>query len=99
MLTREQIEVCLMGPDVWPNMLRYYEDVPLFNELCALALRALDTEADARLGKAVREAVGNISVDSLEQTLREEYEGRGTGVFPRMMLLAVTRALRAEVDR
>jgi hypothetical protein len=57
------------------------------------------TEADARLGKAVRDAVGNISVDSLEQTLREEYEGRGPGVFPRVLLLAVTRALRAEVSR
>jgi hypothetical protein len=56
-LTREQIEACAHRDSDWPTMLRHREDTELLRRICDLALRALDQAADARLGRAVREAV------------------------------------------
>lgn len=97
MITREQIDRMRL------DRVAALCDCPecsAWNDLFTLALRALDTEADARLVKAVREAIGVLDADRCDRIADDALGGR---VYDRdrlgfaQLMRAIAAALRAEV--
>ena len=103
MLSREQIEEArnLIGAnDDWPSFAEGWTDEEhhaFFREVFALATKALDTERDAALGKAVREVLVGFGWDHKvvrEQVESDYYAESVVGC----VLVAIERQFRAEKD-
>lgn len=97
MLSREQIEAIEVGGsnDNWE--IQGPCDKGHMVEILALALRALDTERDAALGKAVREVLVGFGWDHKvvrEQVESDYYAESVVGC----VLVAIERQFRAEKD-
>lgn len=96
MSTRDEIEQirAIAVERQWPQVTMPIAD---FMAVSALSLRALDTEADARLGKAVRCLVDVADADDLlKAALTAESQGYH---YVASVACAIAAALRAEVPR